>query len=49
MHIFVYDIGRYLLAKSIIPAENILPETAFIKLNWAFGQTSDLAKVRRSC
>jgi glutamyl-tRNA(Gln) amidotransferase subunit D len=24
----------------------MLPETAFIKLSWALGQTSDLAKVK---
>ena len=43
---FVYDTGRDLMAKGIIPAENMLPETAFIKLSWALGQTSDLAKVK---
>ena len=43
---FVYDTGRDLMAKGIIPAENMLPETAFIKLSWALGQTSDLARVK---
>jgi glutamyl-tRNA(Gln) amidotransferase subunit D len=46
VHMFVYDTGRDLMAKGIIPAENMLPETAFIKLSWALGQTSDLEKVR---
>ena len=46
VHMFVYDTGRDLMAKGIIPAENMLPETAFIKLSWALGQTSDLAKVK---
>jgi len=34
------------MAKGIIPAENMLPETAFIKLSWALGQTNDLEKVK---
>ena len=46
VHMFVYDTGRDLMAKGIIPAENMLPETAFIKLSWALGQTNDLEKVR---
>jgi glutamyl-tRNA(Gln) amidotransferase subunit D len=46
VHMFVYDTGRDLMAKGVIPAENMLPETAFIKLGWALGQTSDLAKVK---
>ncbi|MDX9857285.1 MAG: Glu-tRNA(Gln) amidotransferase subunit GatD [candidate division Zixibacteria bacterium] len=46
VHMFVYDTGRDLMAKGIIPAENMLPEVAYIKLGWAFGQTSDLDEVR---
>ncbi len=46
VHMFVYDTGRDLMAKGIIPAENMIPETAFIKLSWALGQTSDLEKVK---
>lgn len=46
VHMFVYDTGRDLMAKGVIPAENMLPETAYIKLGWALGQTSDLAKVK---
>lgn len=46
VHMFVYDTGRDLMAKGIIPTENMLPETAFIKLSWALGQTNDLEKVR---
>lgn len=43
---FVYDTGRDLMAKGIIPCENMLPEVAYIKLGWALGQTDDPAKVR---
>jgi glutamyl-tRNA(Gln) amidotransferase subunit D len=46
VHMFVYDTGRDLMAKGIVPAENMLPETAYIKLGWALGQTSDLEKVK---
>lgn len=46
VHMFVYDTGRDLMAKGIIPAENMLPETAYIKLGWALGQTNDLEKVK---
>jgi len=46
VHMFVYDTGRDLMAKGIVPCGNMLPEVAFIKLGWALGQTSDLEKVR---
>ena len=44
---FVYDTGRDLMAKGIIPAENMLPEVAYVKLAWVLGQTSDLDEVQR--
>ncbi len=47
VHMFVYDTGRDLMAKGIIPAENMLPEVAYIKLGWALGQTDDLEEVRK--
>jgi glutamyl-tRNA(Gln) amidotransferase subunit D len=46
VNMFVYDTGRDLMTMGIIPAENMLPEVAYIKLGWAFGQTSDIEKVR---
>jgi len=46
VHMFVYDTGRDLMAKGIVPAENMLPEVAYIKLGWALGQTNDLEKVK---
>jgi len=46
VHMFVYDTGRDLMNYGIIPAENMLPEVAFIKLSWALGQTDDVDKVR---
>lgn len=46
-HMFVYDTGRDLMAKGIIPAANMLPEVAYIKLGWALGQTTDHEEVKR--
>jgi len=46
VHMFVYDTGRDLMSRGIIPADNMLPEVAYIKLGWALGQTDDLEKVK---
>ncbi len=46
VHMFVYDTGRDMMAKGIIPAGNMLPEVAFIKLGWILGQTDDPQKVK---
>jgi glutamyl-tRNA(Gln) amidotransferase subunit D len=46
VNMFVYDTGRDLMTMGMVPAENMLPEVAYIKLGWALGQTSDLAKVK---
>lgn len=46
-HMFVYDTGRDLMAKGIIPAANMLPETAYIKLGWALGQSDDPEVVKK--
>ncbi len=46
VHMSVYDTGRDLMAMGIIPLANMLPEVAYIKLGWALGQTSDIAKVK---
>jgi glutamyl-tRNA(Gln) amidotransferase subunit D len=46
VHMHVYETGRDLLAKGIIPVGNMLPEVAYIKLGWALGQTDDLEKVK---
>lgn len=47
VHMFVYDTGRDMMAKGIIPAGNMLPEVAFIKLGWVLGQTDDTEEVKR--
>lgn len=47
VNMFVYDTGRDLMAKGIIPAANMLPEAAYIKLGWVLGQTNDPEEVKR--
>jgi len=47
VHMYVYDTGRDMLAKGVIPAGNMLPEVAFIKLGWALGQTEDPEEVKK--
>jgi len=46
VHMFVYDTGRDLMAKGIIPLGNMLPEVAWVKLGWVLGQTNDYDKVK---
>jgi glutamyl-tRNA(Gln) amidotransferase subunit D len=47
VHMFVYDTGRDMMAKGIVPAGNMLPEVAWVKLSWILGQTNDPAEVKR--
>ncbi len=44
---FVYETGREMMALGVVPAENMLPEVAYVKLGWALGQTSDLDEVKK--
>jgi len=46
VQMFVYDTGRDMMAKGIIPAGNMLPEVAWAKLSWILGQTDDPEKVK---
>lgn len=46
VHMYVYDTGRDMMAMGVIPAENMLPEVAYIKLGWALGQTEDYEEIR---
>ncbi|AXV40983.1 Glu-tRNA(Gln) amidotransferase subunit GatD [Methanobacterium sp. BAmetb5] len=43
----VYSSGRKLTAAGVIPARDMLPETALVKLMWTLGQTDDLKEVQR--
>jgi len=43
----VYDRGRDLLALGVIPLEDMLPETALVKLMWVLGQTKDIEEAKK--
>jgi glutamyl-tRNA(Gln) amidotransferase subunit D len=43
----VYDTGRDLLSLGVIPLEDMLAETALVKLMWIFGQTQDVDEARK--
>ncbi|MCW4045709.1 MAG: Glu-tRNA(Gln) amidotransferase subunit GatD [Candidatus Bathyarchaeota archaeon] len=47
VNMHVYDTGRDLLARGVIPMEDVFPETALVKLMWALGQTSDAEEAKR--
>jgi len=42
----VYSTGRKLLRAGVIPCEDMLPETAYVKLMWVLGHTDDPSRVR---
>ncbi len=42
---YVYDTGRDLMDLGIVPLDNMLPETALMKLSWVLGHTSDHGEV----
>jgi glutamyl-tRNA(Gln) amidotransferase subunit D len=44
---YVYETGRDLLDIGIVPLENMLPETALMKLSWVLGHTDDHDEVMR--
>jgi glutamyl-tRNA(Gln) amidotransferase subunit D len=43
----VYETGRDLLALGVIPLEDMLAETAIVKLMWIYGQTDNPEKAKR--
>ena len=43
---YVYDTGRDLLDIGVVPLDNMLPETALMKLGWVLGQTHDHDEVQ---
>jgi glutamyl-tRNA(Gln) amidotransferase subunit D len=45
VQMYVYETGREMMDLGVIPAANMLPEVAYVKLGWALGQTGDLKKV----
>ncbi len=47
VQMYVYETGRELQQLGVVPAANMLPEVAYVKLAWALGQTDDLNKVKK--
>ena len=47
VQMYVYETGREIMELGVVPAGNMLPEVAYVKLGWALGQTQDLDEVRR--
>lgn len=46
VNMYVYDTGRDLMHLGVVPAANMLPEVAYVKLGWVLGQTSDPDEVK---
>ena len=44
----VYDTGRDLLTRGVIPLDDMFPETALVKLMWVLGQTSDTEEAKKA-
>ena len=44
---YVYDTGRDLMEMGIVPAGNMLPEVAFMKLGWALAHSDDREEIQR--
>ncbi|MCK4659966.1 MAG: Glu-tRNA(Gln) amidotransferase subunit GatD [Phycisphaerae bacterium] len=44
---YVYETGREIMKLGVVPAANMLPEVAYMKLCWTLGQTDDRDEVAR--
>jgi len=47
VQMYVYETGREIMKLGVIPAANMLPEVAYVKLGWALGQTHDHEEVKK--
>jgi glutamyl-tRNA(Gln) amidotransferase subunit D len=47
VQMYVYDTGRDMMDLGVIPASNMLPEVAYVKLGWALGQSHDREEVKK--
>jgi len=47
VQMYVYETGREIMELGVVPASNMLPEVAYVKLGWALGQTDDLDEVKK--
>jgi len=46
VQMYVYDTGRDMMELGVVPAGNMLPESAYTKLGWVLAQTQDPEKVK---
>jgi glutamyl-tRNA(Gln) amidotransferase subunit D len=44
---YVYDTGRDLMELGVVPLDNMIPETALMKLSWVLAHTDDHTEVMR--
>jgi len=47
VQMYVYETGREIMKLGVVPAANMLPEVAYVKLGWALAQSTDVAEVTR--
>ncbi len=47
VQMYVYETGREIMQLGVVPAANMLPEVAYVKLGWALGQTDDPEMVKK--
>jgi glutamyl-tRNA(Gln) amidotransferase subunit D len=47
VQMYVYETGREIMEKGVVPAANMTPEVAYVKLGWSLGQSHDRDEVRR--
>ena len=47
VNMYVYDTGRDLMHMGIVPAANMLPEVAYVKLGWVLGHATTLEAVKK--
>ncbi len=47
VQMYVYDTGRDIMELGVVPAANMLPEVAYMKLCWALGHGDDREQVQR--
>ena len=47
VQMYVYETGREIMGLGVVPACNMLPEVAYMKLCWTLGQTDDRLEVER--
>ncbi len=47
VNMHVYSTGRKLLEAGVISSNDMLPETAYVKLSWILGKTRNMDEVRR--